>query len=214
MLVSQLVGKGNRVLDVGCGEGALSARIAEAGNEVVSIEQDARMAEKASALGLNVLTRNLERDSIDDLGDFDVIVCADVLEHLLDPSVALLTLGDHLGRNGRLVCSIPNIGFYTVRLKLLLGKFEYADGGILDRTHLRFFTHKTSRALLEGANFRIRREEISQYLPLGSPFLTRVVNDALESGSLGRAVHNACLVFPGFFAYQFVTESVRDNRAE
>lgn len=207
-LVAAMVGKGHRVLDVGCGEGALSKRLAEDGNEVLSLERDGPMAKAAAARGLQVVNRDIETDSIENLGPFDAIVCADVLEHLHDPRGALLKLRGRLTPEGRLICSIPNIAFYTVRLKVLLGEFEYTDGGIMDRTHLRFFTHQTARALLEEAGFRVSREEVSHYLSVGPAPLSRALNRLVERGSFGTAVHRVCLAFPGVFGYQFVTESV------
>ena len=208
-LVLGFVGGGHRVLDVGAGEGALSLRLAQAGNEVLSIERDPGLARAAAERGLRVMVRDIEQDSIADLGLFDVIVCADLLEHLVDPAAALAKLRDRLGPGGRLVCSIPNIAFYSIRLKVLAGRFEYTEGGILDRTHFRFFTHRTARALLETSKFRIDREEVSHYLPLGLPPLSRAFNRWVERGPFGRAVHRVCLAFPGVFGYQFVTESVR-----
>src|SRR5205823_9783514 len=85
----------------------------------------------------------------------DAIVLGDVLEHLRDPQALLKLVHDALGATGRAFISVPNIANITVRLGLLLGIFEYRDRGILDNTHLRFYTMRTIRRELEGAGFRV-----------------------------------------------------------
>ena len=85
----------------------------------------------------------------------DAIVLADVLEHLRDPPSLLRLVKESLAANGRLFVSVPNIANVTVRLGLLFGVFEYRDRGILDNTHLRFYTMRTIRRELEHAGFRV-----------------------------------------------------------
>ena len=85
----------------------------------------------------------------------DAIVLGDVLEHLRDPSALLRLVHDSIGAKGRAFISVPNIANITVRLGLLLGVFEYRDRGILDNTHLRFYTMRTIRRQIETAGFRI-----------------------------------------------------------
>ena len=86
---------------------------------------------------------------------FDAIVFADVLEHLDDPGPMLRAARRWLRPEGTLLASIPNVANVAVRLSLLAGRFEYADRGILDRTHLRFFTRRSARRAIEAAGFRI-----------------------------------------------------------
>src|SRR5205814_3929808 len=90
-------------------------------------------------------------------GAFDAIVCADVLEHLRDPRAALAALGRALADDGQVLVSIPNVAHLWMRLSLLAGRFEYAERGILDRTHLRFFTRRTLVTLLTDAGLRATR---------------------------------------------------------
>lgn len=85
----------------------------------------------------------------------DVIVLADVLEHLRSPAAALQLVRRALRDDGRVFISVPNIANITVRLGLLVGVFEYRDRGILDHTHLRFYTKRTIRREVENAGFRI-----------------------------------------------------------
>src|SRR3984893_11634679 len=86
---------------------------------------------------------------------FDVVVCADVLEHLARPQALLERIQGWLVPGGTLLVSLPNIANVSVRLSLLAGRFRYADRGILDRTHLSFYTRRTGRELLEGSGFRV-----------------------------------------------------------
>jgi SAM-dependent methyltransferase len=87
--------------------------------------------------------------------NIDAIVLADVLEHLRSPASALALVYDALRDDGRVFISVPNIANITVRLGLLFGIFEYRDRGILDHTHLRFYTKRTIRREVENAGFRI-----------------------------------------------------------
>ncbi|MFY9551215.1 MAG: class I SAM-dependent methyltransferase, partial [Thermoanaerobaculia bacterium] len=88
---------------------------------------------------------------------FDAVVCADVLEHLPKPEALLERIRGWLRPGGTLYASIPNVANVSVRAALLAGRFPYAERGILDRTHLRFYTRRSARALLEEAGFRVRR---------------------------------------------------------
>jgi len=149
-----------RVLEVGCAAGALGRLLKRrAPREVVGIEIHA----PAAAVARRHLDRVLELDldAIDalplDEGSFDCIVCADVLEHLRAPERALAVLRRYLAPGGVLIASIPNVRHASVVLPLLVeGRWQYRDEGILDRTHLRFFTAAEIVALFEGAGFRAR----------------------------------------------------------
>jgi O-antigen biosynthesis protein len=86
---------------------------------------------------------------------FDVIAFGDVLEHLRDPEGVLVKMCRLLSSEGYVVASIPNVAHRSVRLSLLFGEFNYSDAGLLDRTHLRFFTRKTVELMVVEAGFRI-----------------------------------------------------------
>lgn len=87
---------------------------------------------------------------------YDVIVCADILEHIIDPQSVLHLLKDLLKPNGEVLISLPNVAFGLNRLNLLLGRWNYTEFGTLDKTHLRFFTAKTLKELVENAGLKIR----------------------------------------------------------
>jgi len=148
-----------RVLEVGCGRGFLGLACKQRGAlEVVGIEiteENARDAEKR----LNrVLCGDIETMELPFEADyFNTIICADVLEHLRDPWATLRRLHSILHDDGCLVVSIPNVANYTVIIGLLCGLWTYQEMGLLDRTHLRFFTAWEIDKMLEGAGFRIDR---------------------------------------------------------
>ena len=208
-MIAARVADGARVLDVGAGEGALGVELKGRGCKVVCLEVDEARAGKAREKGLEVVLRNIESAGLEDLGRFEVVVCADVLEHLLDPAAALLRVKAALAPGGKVLASIPNVAFYGVRLRLLSGRFDYTDTGILDRTHLRFFTRRTARELLEGAGLKVTYEAITIAPPTSAvPGIVSRWERLLERRAAGVAVHKALSVAPGFFASQFVFEAV------
>ena len=207
-MLAARVPDGARVLDVGAGEGAFAEELHRRGCKVVALEVDPARAEAARSRGLEVAVKNLENADLADLGTFDVIVCADVLEHLTDPAGALQKLKGILAPGGRILASIPNVAHYGVRLRLLAGRFEYTETGILDRTHLRFFTRKTARRLFEEAGFRVTHESITIAPPTsGMPGLVARWERLVERKHAGHAVHRAMSVWPGFFGSQIVLEA-------
>ncbi len=136
----------------------------------------------------------------------DAIVIADVLEHLRDPSALLRLAGEALAENGRLFISVPNIANITVRLGLLLGIFEYRDRGILDNTHLRFYTMRTIRREIEGAGFRILAIRGSS-IPLRLIAGRYIPEFALRAGE--RMITMTTRLWRALFAYQIVAVAER-----
>ncbi|NQT93335.1 MAG: class I SAM-dependent methyltransferase [Lentisphaerae bacterium] len=158
--VFQRIGDAATVLDVGCATGMLGSKLRQAGHSgrLVGIEKDPAMAQIADPFYDELIVTDLEHvEKLPlDHAYFDVIVCADILEHLRDPAAALNKLVPHLKRDGKLVVSVPNIAFAGIRLSLLAGRFSYEpNGGILDATHLRFFTRASLRVLLEDVGLRV-----------------------------------------------------------
>jgi predicted TPR repeat methyltransferase len=137
---------------------------------------------------------------------FDVAVCADVLEHLPRPEELLARIRAWLRPGGTLLVSLPNVANVTVRLALLTGRFPYAERGILDRTHLRFYTRSSARALIESAGFRVRAVAAT-----AMPYELAV--KALGRAPLAGPVHGfakaSARLWPTLFGYQFVIEAER-----
>jgi 2-polyprenyl-3-methyl-5-hydroxy-6-metoxy-1,4-benzoquinol methylase len=144
-------GRGLRLLDIGCARGHLSAALASQGWQVTGIEYDAADAAIAQENGIDVIVGTAE-DAMEAMNEkFDVIVFADVLEHFVHPEDVLSQARTLLAPGGRVVISIPNVAHLSVRLQLLMGSFNYTDRGILDRTHLHFYTKKTLQEMIVGA---------------------------------------------------------------
>lgn len=155
-LLRRLVKPGSKVLDVGCGTGSMTMLVTDGlGCEVLGVEPDPARADAARERGLEVVTGLLDEELLRDRGPFDVIILADVIEHLPSPGEMLLMLKEGLAPDGRILASVPNVAHWSVRMNLLLGKFEYTDEGIMDATHLRWFTSKTMRELFERCGFSI-----------------------------------------------------------
>lgn len=167
--VVRLVGTGKRVLELGCATGYMSQVFRDRGCQVVAVEVDQEAAEHASAFCERVIVGDL--DTIDlaaELGKdrFDVVVAADVLEHLKNPLRTLRAAKKQLRPDGYFVASIPNIAHGSVRLSLLSGQFPYSETGLLDRTHIRFFTLESMERLFEDAGFALGHLE-RQQMPIG-----------------------------------------------
>jgi O-antigen biosynthesis protein len=149
-----LVGESRRVLEVGTATGYMSRALAERGCTVVGIELDPDMAESAGELCERMIVGDVEALDLErelEGERFDAIVAADVLEHLKDPLRLLRRLRPFLTADGCFVISVPNVAHGSVRLALLSGRFDYQDIGLLDETHLRFFTRETLEQLLDEA---------------------------------------------------------------
>ncbi|NUP09030.1 MAG: methyltransferase domain-containing protein [Polyangiaceae bacterium] len=152
-----------RVLDVGCGIGLNGAFARHRGAIVTGIEPNAQTREIASKRLHAVLDADIEDDAsvAGALSGrtFDVMLFGDVLEHTRDPVAVLRRLLPYLEDEGHVVVSLPNVAAWPIRLQLLRGTFEYGDSGILDRTHLRFFTRDTAETLLKDVGLEVMRAD-------------------------------------------------------
>lgn len=150
----ELVGSQKRVLDVGCASGYFARTLVERGCRVSGVEYDVEAAEQARPALEQLVVGDLESlDLVAELGagGFDVVVFGDVLEHLRDPLPVLRQARELLAPGGYVVISIPNVAHGAVRLLLLQGRFDYRPTGLLDSTHIRFFTRANLEALLRDA---------------------------------------------------------------
>lgn len=193
---------GTRVLDVGCATGTLGRLMQGRGLHLVGLEPEEEWARAARPLYQAVHTGTVETAADADLAGFDVIVLADVLEHLPRPEQTLARLVQLQNSGALFMISVPNIANLWVRLSLLFGRFDYTDRGILDRTHLHFFTRRTLTRFLADAGLRLRRLEVTPIpLSLVHPFFTR---------PLGRQIHRALAALtralPTLLGYQFLAE--------
>lgn len=200
--VKVAVGAGQEVLDVGCGEGFMAERIQQMGNHVTGIDV-LPQAQRQSGFdqyvqadldqGIDVQVPALRGR------EFDKVLLLDVLEHLRRPDQLLRDCRALLRANGHLIVSVPNVANITVRLMLLLGRFQYTERGILDKTHLRFFTRKTVRQLLEANGYRIVGQKMT-IMPL--ELVLGLRPDHFVMRMLQRVLIACTAVLPGLFGYQ------------
>ncbi|OBY86923.1 methyltransferase domain-containing protein [Delftia sp. JD2] len=192
------------ILDLGCGSGALGAFLAEHKQCVcdgVTLSQEE--ARHAAPFYRHVHVADLEDCDLDQLfGDarYDYIVCADVLEHLRQPERILAACRKRLTPEGRLLISVPNAGYSGLVAELLHGEFRYREEGLLDRTHLRFFTRRSLSRFLAEQGWQVDDiDTIERALP-ESEF--RVAYDSLPP-----AVARHLLATPDALAYQFIASA-------
>lgn len=183
--VQQLVNPASRrILDIGCAAGMLGHELKQRlGAEVWGVELSPQVAEQAEKHLDRVLTGTIEGMLPQLPNDyFDTIIMADVLEHLVEPGDVLNALHAKLTASGEIVVSLPNVRHWSVVKQLLEGHWEYTDAGILDRTHLRFFTCSECQRLLTGAGYVIKRREAIQLK--GEETIPPGVVAALQSSGL------------------------------
>lgn len=147
----------HRILDIGCGTGGIGRVFRDQGTAYLAgIEQEPAAAREAANAYDRVWVGDAESADIDFPGDyFDIAICADILEHLRDPWAMLARIYAWLRPGGCLVASIPNLRNADTISKLLMGRFDYQEWGILDRSHLRFFTLDGIRKMFRAAGFAI-----------------------------------------------------------
>lgn len=191
-------GGGRRVLDVGCADGYLSAILARRGYRVTGIE---RHAPEEFPRDVEFIAADLDGGLPPLAGEFDFILCADILEHLREPGTLLAELRRLLAPQGKLVASLPNSGHAWFRWNVLLGRFPAEDRGLFDRTHLHFFTWKGWLELFAGAGFHIEGVRCSG-VPVGLMF-PRYAHTA-PVRALERLSFESARLYKRLFAYQFV----------
>jgi 2-polyprenyl-3-methyl-5-hydroxy-6-metoxy-1,4-benzoquinol methylase len=149
-----------RVLDVGCGRGefARTLRASRSGSklEIIGLEVSEEAAEAARSALDRLIIGDIEEVALPYEDYFDCIVFADVLEHLIDPWTTLRRANSLLHKNATVVASIPNVQHWSVIGNLLRGRWEYSEFGIMDSTHLRFFTRKSIQSLFTASDFVVR----------------------------------------------------------
>jgi glycosyltransferase involved in cell wall biosynthesis len=192
-----------RVLDLGCADGALGERLRELGHHVTGVdlvEQDG-VRDRVDTFVAGDLNQGIP----DRVGaDFDVIVAADVIEHVRRPDHLLAESQRRLQPGGSVIASVPNFAHWYPRMRVALGRFDYDRRGILDRGHMRFFTRRSFERLVAEQGLTVQRRQA-----IGLPF------DVVGRGRDSKATPTSVLgpldavtvaLRPTLFAYQFVYE--------
>jgi 2-polyprenyl-3-methyl-5-hydroxy-6-metoxy-1,4-benzoquinol methylase len=190
-----------KVLDVGCGQGELAHTLRMRGHHVVGLDARPPLFELDEFIQADLskgLAGNLAADRL-----FDVVILADVLEHMPEPVHLLEQARLHLAPGGSLLVSLPNTVHWSVRMQVARGKFEYTNKGILDRGHLRLFTYASALRLFEDAGLKVVSKQ-STPVPWENVIpaaLGDFVRDKLEKSD-----HFFGQLAPNLFAYQHVFE--------
>lgn len=159
--VNNVVENNHKCLDIGCWNGNLGKQLINKKKCIVDgIDKDKKALLEAVKNGYkNIFLINLNDENYNfDIikNKYDSIVLADVLEHLIDPKKLLILASRKLKKEGKIIVSIPNGAFILLRLFWLLGKIDYSDkGGLMDETHLRFFTQRTVINLISESGFKV-----------------------------------------------------------
>lgn len=171
------------VLDLGCGRARLGLEIERLGFRVTGVDGNPAACATARTRISEVVEIDLARHGQIDAAlrgrQFDWLLAADILEHIADPLSALSSYRRFLKPGGRVIVSLPNVAVWDNRLRVLLGRFDYIDSGVLDRTHLRFFTFRTARQLVIEAGFEPLRIE-------WEPGIARAFLPLLKRGFTGK----------------------------
>jgi SAM-dependent methyltransferase len=197
----EMVGSAPRtILDVGCGQGELGHTLRERGHSVVGIDYNQPKFELDEFVKAD-LGQGLPLDN----RRFDVVLLADVLEHMLDPHRLLLQAKERLAPGGRVLVSLPNVTHWSVRAQVAMGKFDYTNKGILDRGHVRFFTRASAERMFEGAGLSpvSHRTTPVPWENVIPHVLGRFVTDKVE-----KTDYLFTRLRPNLFAYQHVFELV------
>lgn len=196
--VATLVHDDATVLDVGAGNGMLPIIAARLGKRAVfdGIEPDPN-GMKAARTHYRHLHYGLLEDCPFESMNYGYVVCGDVLEHTVDPEVFLKHVVRLAGKTAKILLSVPNIAFGAVRVALLEGRFDYVDSGLIERTHLRFFTLQTLKAVIGRASLNIDR----LYLLQRDPFKCEIPLDGKASRLIRRLAQDELAL-----TYQFLVE--------
>jgi len=203
----RMVGFNKRVLEAGCASGHVSEQLKAQGCQVVGVEIDPHVVEPALAWLERVVIGDFEGGTVWPQLEgelFDAVLFGDVLEHLKDPLTTLRESVTHLASSGVVVISIPNIAHADVKLALLNGTFPYSESGLLDRTHVSFFTKESLLQLVKEAGLAV----VELCRVTAAVFHTEI---EVPSDGVDGEVLAAVLADRESETYQFVLKAVRDD---
>lgn len=196
-----------KVLDVGCSKGFIAKSLQNNNFEFYGIEYNKQDAKEARKYYKELRILDLDKEKPRYKGQFDIIIMADIIEHLKDSIGVVKHFTRFLRKDGLMVISTANVANIYVRLKLLMGNFDYEQRGIMDRTHLRFFTLKTFRKLAKESNLKIIKED---FTPIPLP----MVHEHFSQGRILNPIHklnyHAAKAAPKLLSFQFILYCKKD----
>jgi SAM-dependent methyltransferase len=222
--------KKKKVLDVGCGSGLYGEALMKMGNKVYGMDSAVEVKKicdsRLTQFYLQDITDYKTIEKVLKGQTFDVIVFADVLEHLPDPVTTLTFYTQFLSKKGLIYISLPNVGVWYVRFAHLFGKFDYTETGVMDKTHLRFFTKKTIMRLLKECNLEAVTVDIVPgifvgFAPLVRAYFTRGKDPTkLDKMAIVKSPsykfymryiypveYAVCRVFPGLLGFKYIVRA-------
>ncbi len=181
-LIALIPYEARRILDVGCGFGLMGKKLKEERHvEVVGIESEKKAIGAAKSNMDKLVTGDVEGLKLPfEQGYFDCIVYGDVLEHLRNPWKLLKEHTYYLKKGGCCIASIPNISHYSIIKGLLKGKWQYASSGILDQTHMRFFTLEEIKKMFRDAGYTVEKEEKYIRASKSKKLLNKILRGKIE----------------------------------
>jgi 2-polyprenyl-3-methyl-5-hydroxy-6-metoxy-1,4-benzoquinol methylase len=195
------------ILDVGAAQGMLAHSIQDTGFTIDGIEANPEWADMARPLYRNIWACYAEQAPLEPKS-YKLVVCGDVLEHTPDPVGVLKKLIDASADDAKFIISLPNVAHLAIRLMLLFGKFPKMERGILDKTHLQFFTKDTALDMLRQAGLRAEKVSCTG-VPLDE--LWKSGEGKLLYKLMMKSQHLALSIAPRLFGFQWVILASRDD---
>lgn len=207
--VVRIVGEDKRVLEIGAGPGSITKLLTSVSNcRVTALDIDAESIKKLAPYCEQAYQADLNNAAWPEIlvkeKNFEVLVAADVLEHVYEPLVVLKTMKGLLNEDGYMVISLPHVGHSVIHACLLEEDFEYSDSGLLDRTHIRFFGIKNIQKLFEDAGMKIVHAEFVVRNPEHTEFSKRWARTSQE-------VRSVLARNPFGLVYQVIVKAVPEN---
>lgn len=192
---------GSVVVDIGTASGTLGRLCQSLDLQLIGIEPNREWAAMAAPFYKELIVGEAQNFPKTFFTNADAIILADVLEHLPDPEKMLDNVIDKQNQDRVIIISVPNVANLWIRLGLFFGKFEYTDRGILDRTHLRFYTRSTLQKMLHKAGLAVSLFQVT-------PIPLNLMHPFFEKHRIGKWLHGVLATithwFPTLLGYQWV----------
>lgn len=191
--ILDFIGKDKDILDVGCSDGYISSLLKQQGNRIVGVEIVKARVENAKKYCKEIIVGDVEDSELLNRisNKFDVILYSEVLEHTKNPLQVLKNQKGFLKKDGFVIVLLPNVAYWKNRLSLLFGNWRYTQQGILDKTHLRFFTLKTTKDLIRDAGYLIINVKVLYHKKVFYNFIKSLL----------------VKIFPGLFGIVFIIKA-------